>query len=397
MRQKLLEILSEVLQKNLDPSFHMETLLSELGLDSMDFINFIVLAEEKLGIEMDDSDLLYSAYQTVGQLFHMIEKYFSSLKKCLVLDCDNVLWGGVASEDQAVDTKGVYHAFQSMLVTLYEKGVLLCLCSKNDPDDITAIFHTHPEMPLKEDHIVCSKVNWDKKTNNIKAISQELNLGLDSFVFVDDSQRELSMVHAELPEVETVWADFSALPVADLVASYFSDSSNAETNRTELYRQQKEREKQKHLFHDPKEYAASLETEFTLLEASDGLLPRLSELSQRTNQFNLSNKRYSQEDLKKLCLEPHHDILCMNAKDVFGDMGTVAMAVVRYQDTEAVIEAFMLSCRAFDRGLEYLLLNKIKENAKKKTIFKLSGIYRETEKNKRFSSFYPENGVELYE
>jgi FkbH-like protein len=205
-------------------------------------------------------------------------------------------------------------------------------------------------------------------------------------VFVDDSEYELGLVNAFLPEVDTVKADYSNLSFIDEIKSFFGHAQSSDLNRTKLYKEQKEREKEKLMFKTVEEYNASLETKYICDFAAKEHLDRVSELSQRTNQFNMSGKRYSKNDP---CV-----VLYLSASDKYGDMGIVGAAMIKNAETAVVIENFMLSCRVFDRGFEYILLDKIKELSHGKNLY---GVYVQTEKNQRYAGFYAENGVLLYE
>ena len=391
--QIILNCLSEVL--DISPS-EIQTVakdfpLLELGMTSLRFISFIVKVEEALDIEVLDSDLIFEQFATVDQLYKTLSKYFpndeSSLKKVLVLDADNVLWKGVVGEEPILIDEAVLE-FHSLLLDLYKRGVLLCLCSKNRAEWIEQAF-ANPRMLLKKEHFAAFVANRMDKASNLRAIANELNLSPDSFVFADDSDYELGYIQLNFPEVECVKIDYAdQAAFEDRLSSLFSHiQATSELNRTQLYREQKEREKEKHRFTSVKEYNASLETVVICEKASISECARLAELSLRTHQFNLSCRNYTQAELERLLTEPDYTILSLSVKDKYGDMGIVGMAVLH----GTTIEAFMLSCRVFDRDLEYVLLNKIKEH----TDLPLCGIYRQTDKNEQFAGFYPSNGVSI--
>ena len=209
---------------------------------------------------------------------------------------------------------------------------------------------------------------------------------MDAVVFVDDSDYELGFVGMNLPEMECIKLDYSDGTVIDHITSLFSDvQPTSDLNRTQLYLEQKAREKDKLRFTSTEEYNSSLMTRVRVARAELGQCARLSELSARTHQFNLSAKSYTEVELQRMITGGQCDIFVLDAADKYGDMGIVGMAVLR----DDVIEAFMLSCRVFDRGFEYTLLDAIKSAASGQ----ISGIYTATEKNKRFADFYKSNGV----
>ena len=247
--------------------------LSEIGLDSLRFIEFVVALEDEFQIEIRDSDLLFQKFSTLTKIFFMLSSYLAPVKKCLILDCDNVLWKGVAGEEEiAIDDDVI--ALQKELIALYEKGVLLCVCSKNEPETIHSAFQDE-RMLLKEEHILLSKVNQKDKASNIREIADELSLFSDSFVFADDMPYELGLVSALLPEVETVLVDYLDRDFIEKIKGFFPQEESGERNRTVLYREQKEREKRRVHCGSVEEYNASLQTVVVCEAASSSQAERL--------------------------------------------------------------------------------------------------------------------------
>ena len=388
----IFKCLSEILEK--DPSeiseFDPNQSLLDIGMTSLRFISFIVKLEEELNIEVLDSDLIFENFETIEKLLKTLSKYFhheEQIKKVLVLDADNVLWKGVSGEEPTVIDDHIL-LFQQTLLELCERGVLLCLCSKNQPENVDKAF-TMPRMLLKKEHFAAFFANRKDKASNIRNIAEELNLSTDSFVFVDDSDYELGFVGINFSDIECLKIDHnSPNNVCERLSSLFAHvTPTSSLNRTQLYREQKEREKEKHRFTTVQEYNASLETHITCGRARPDECARLSELSVRTHQFNLSNRQYTREDIEAMLADPGYTVLSLSVRDKYGDMGIVGMAVAH----ETTIESFMLSCRVFDRDLEYVLLNEIKKHVNSQ----LYGIYVPTDKNRQIASFYQENGVQL--
>ncbi len=393
-KAKILELLGDILDIEKQNLLEMpiDTKLSDLGLSSIQFIQFIVALEEEFEIEILDSDLILSNFETIEILYQTLEKYFLSenvFKKVLICDCDNVLWHGISGEEE-IYTDDLIDKFQETVIDLYNHGVLICLCSKNEPENIETAFDSL-EMPLKKNHILVSKINLTDKATNIKEIALELNISADSFVFVDDSVYELDLVSSIIPEITTIRADYSDGGCIERIKSYF-ESNTIDINRTQQYREQKEREKEKQLYSTAEEFNASLKTEVTCGLALPSQVSRISELSQRTNQFNLSNARYSESEITLFISDENYSVYALSASDKYGDMGIVGAAIIHKSDKPVII-SFFLSCRVFGRGFEELLINKIKSDFPNS----LNGIYKKTVKNKRFETFYSENGVELYE
>jgi FkbH-like protein len=400
LKEKILQLLAESL--NRDPAEIMrlseDSDLRAEGLESLAYIRFIVKAEEAFDIEINDSDLLLEDSMPLSFILDMIGKYIAPsgekpVKKCLILDCDNVLWNGIAGEDELRDIFIGDEAFalQALAAELYEKGVLICLCSKNEPESVEEVFRHFPDMPLKPHMIAARRINRSNKAENLLSIADELNLYPDSFVFLDDSDYELGLVSSLLPGVETIKAGIGKTGVVERVSGLFPvTDAGGGRNRTEQYRQQKEREKIRLSSASVDEYNDSLKTRIDCHKALPSQARRLSELSMRTNQFNLASSRYTPDEIAALLENRDYLVAALSVSDIYGDMGIVGCAVVRLFEKSALIEGFMLSCRAFGRGFENGLLEFIKSSIGSRS---LSGIYRPTEKNRKFARFYMENGV----
>ena len=390
---RIIQCLFDVLglEKNTDYSNLSEkSKLTDLGLTSLQFIEFILKIEKEFNIEVLDSDLLLDKFETIELMFQTLEKYFLNLreyKKCLILDCDNVLWKGVSGEEQITIDDDILQLHR-LIIDLYARGVLLCLCSKNLLFNVSSAINSSKSL-LSLEHFIECKVNQRDKASSIIDIACELNLGIDCFVFVDDSDYEIGFVKSVLPEVTVIKADYSSQTFLKEIDGLFPFEQLANLNRTELYREQKAREKIKQQGLSIEEYNESLQTSICCHLATADELSRLSELSQRTHQFNLSDKHYSKEEMQTLYTNPKYSILSLAASDRYGDMGVVGMAVLNHN----TIEAFAISCRVFDRGFEYTLLDLIKNIADPNV--DLLGIFVDNVKNSRFATFYSDNGVHI--
>lgn len=390
-KQKIITLLAKELE--VSPAelekHEAEAPLSEIGFTSLKFISFVVTLEEAFGIEILDSDLMFENFLTTEKIFATLQKYFvraRPIKKCLILDADNVLWKGISGEEDIVIDKQVYD-FQAVLLDLYNRGVLLCVCSKNEDFLIERSF-ADPNMILKKENFVRILANRTDKVTHICAIANELNLSLDSMVFVDDSDYEIGFVSVNLPEVACVKFDYCDPPVIQKISAFFSEiQATSDINRTQLYLEQKHREKEKLKFTSVEEYNASLMTNAVVARAKAQDCARLAELSSRTHQFNLSASSYTEEQLSEMLTNPLYHVFSLSVDDKYGKMGIVGMAVLK----KDVIEAFMISCRAFDRNFELTLLNELK----KASSAPLRGIYVKTEKNQRYANFFADNGVSM--
>ena len=391
-KKKIFGLLSEVTGHTADllAALHGDTPLRDFGLTSIAFIQFVVALEDEFGIEVLDSDLDFGKFSTVNALIGTLEKYFSknTLKKVLVCDCDNVLWRGISGEEPTV-IDAAADAVQNELLRLYNAGVLLCICSRNQPGNISAAFR-QPGMTLKREHILISKVSGNDKPSALREIAAELNLSPDSFVFVDDSDYEIGLVSALIPEITVIRADADDPELCAKIDSCF-EGADSDVDRTKQYRDQKEREKEKLRCQSVEEYNNSLESRVKTSLCAEEDAPRVAELSQRTNQFNLSGARYTEDDVRRFIASDGYRVLSLCASDKYGDMGIVGAAVVRLADSP-VVEGFFISCRVFGRGFENLLLDEVKRVSPNAV-----GTYRRTDKNAQFENFYTENGVTVHD
>lgn len=401
-RNQIYHCLAQVLQTQEQSLLELDekTKLEEIGLDSIQFLRFIILLEDTFSITFQDSDLLFSNFDTLDSIFRIMARYLqadmSRLKKCLVLDCDQVLWKGIAAED-GIENLVVNQVIQEAAVKLYKKGILICICSKNDRLVISQVFKSMVQMPLKKEHIILRKVNWKPKTENLIDLSERLDLSLDSFVFVDDSRHEIGLIHHFLPEVTTVLAEGPEELVAEKILACFPEKgmpTQESKKRTLLYKQQKAREKGKMQFDTPDEYNLFLETKVAIHHNKPSEAARIQELFQRTNQFNLSSVRYRLEEVKERIQSDDYEVISLTASDKYGKMGIVAACVMEIGE-EAVLEAFALSCRAFGRGFEERLLKEARRKAEQRGAVKCSGVFIANEKNQSRASFYTDHGIKV--
>lgn len=286
-------------------------------------------------------------------------------KKCLVLDCDNVLWGGILSENGMEELKlsssglgRVYQDFQRFVLSLHYHGVILAICSKNDLSDVLVIFRNHSEMILKEEHIACFQVNWVDKPSNIKGIAEKLNIGLDSMVFVDDSIVEIEAVKSMIPDVTAI------LFKRDMEYNQFS-CFNPRNNislsdiekRNETYRTNEFREELKSEYIDYADYINALQIKTDIHKATPIEYSRISELTQRTNKCT-NGKRYTVDKIKERVTSHEINLYSISVSDRFSDLGIVG-AIEIEGDT---LTLFSLSCRALGREIEKEMISFISEN-----------------------------------
>jgi len=335
-------------------------------------------------------------------------KYLRALKgkakKCLVLDCDNVLWGGILGEDGMGGIKlgpehpgSCFREFQKEVKNLYDRGIILTLCSKNNLEDVLQMLREHPGMVLKEEHLASLRVNWQDKAANIREIAEELNIGLDSLVFVDDSEFEVNLVQTLLPEVEVIHLPPATAPAnRSILAScglFDTLSLSAEDRqRGEMYRAEVKRKGLRSSAGDLSSYLKSLEMEVQIGPANELTLTRAAQLSQRTNQFNLTTRRYSESDIRSFMDSPDHDVLLARVKDRFGEYGIGALAILTSQEERTEIDTFLLSCRVLGRGVEQVFLQECIRLARQRGASEIVGGYIPTRKNGQTEAFFPQCG-----
>jgi FkbH-like protein len=319
--------------------------------------------------------------------------------KVLVLDADNTLWGGIIGEE---GTEGIalgpdypgncYVAFQRRLLEYQQRGFILALCSKNNEGDVLEVLRRHPHQVLREEHFAALRVNWHDKPQNLQALAEELNLGLESFVFVDDSAHECSVVRRTLPMVEVVQTPARAVDVPtclDRVSRLEIVALTEEDRRkSEMYVQDRMRRAMATTSVDLSSYLKSLSMEMTVAFNEGRQSARVAQLTQKTNQFNLTTRRYSEEQIQRLveaddCLVAHFSL-----RDIFGESGLVGVAVVRLTSPQvAELDTFLMSCRVVGRKAETAFLETILEELQRRGVVALVADYLPTSKNSLVATF----------
>ena len=336
----------------------------------------------------------------------IINTLMGKTKKCLVLDCDNTLWGGILGEDGFDKIKigktypgNMYLDFQRQILNLYNKGVILAINSKNNEEDVLEVLENHPDMLLRKNHFACIYANWENKATNIKNIALDLNIGIDSLVFVDDSAFECNLIKENVPEVEVIQLPKEAYKYSEiLLNSGLFDKlayTQEDKNRGELYKVEVDRKKHRTKFSDIDSYYKSLEMVITIENVSEFTIPRVSQLTQRTNQFNLTTKRYSEDDIKLFMNSNKYDVLVLSLSDKFGDMGIVGVLILDYTVPDiAIIDSLMMSCRVIGRQVENIFLLEALNRSITYNVKKVIGKYIATKKNSQVADFYTSNGFQ---
>lgn len=286
--------------------------------------------------------------------------------KVIVLDCDNTLWEGVCGEDGADGIKlpEPFLALQSFMIGQSQAGMLLCLCSKNVEQDVWAVFDSRPEMRLKRDHLVSWRINWQPKSANLKALAAELNLGLNSFIFIDDNPVECAEVRANCPEVLTLHLPPEPAEVPRFLEHVWSFDhlkvTAEDQKRTQMYQQNLERERLRQETNSLDSFLASLNLEIEVAPLTTKHVARVAQLTQRTNQFNTTTKRRTEGDVQAF-LQPDAPLQCLtvHVRDRFGDYGLVGVVMFTHDATAVQVDTFLLSCRVLGRGVEQTMLKAV--------------------------------------
>ena len=344
----------------------------------------------------------YLAQELMGYIIAVL----GLVKKCIVLDLDNTLWGGIVGEDGFDGIKlgddpigRAYVEFQYNLLALNQRGVLLAINSKNNFDDAIHVIKEHPNMILKEDNFACVRINWNDKVVNMKEISDELNIGLDSMVFVDDDPVNIEYVRSNLPEVASIQmpADNchnNARHLKSITALFdmlkLTDEDKA---RNRMYLEQRKRAEFKTQVGSLENFLKQMNISVNIKNADDFTIPRISQLTLKTNQFNLTTRRYQEEDIRKFSQDSKKIVECAQIEDKFGDNGiTAAYIVNKDNEQQWTIDTFLLSCRVIGRGVEDDILSHIIEKARKDGISQVRGEYIKTEKNQPAENLFADFG-----
>lgn len=314
------------------------------------------------------------------------------MKKCLVLDLDNTLWGGIVGED---GVEGIalsltppgsgFLAFQQAVLDHYHRGVILAINSRNNPEDAWEAIRKHPNMVLKEEHFAASRINWNDKAQNIRELAKELNIGTDSMVFLDDDPTNRDLVRALLPEVATPDMPTDPSEYARFLNSlgYFNAHviTDEDKMRGNLYVTERLRKEAEKSHATKEEFLKSLGLELAVFEDDDSCLPRLSQLTEKTNQFNSLKRPLSEKDISDFIQSRSHAVFHARLQDKFGDYGIIAFALVEKSASEWHIKSLLMSCRVFGREVEEAFLSAILARAKDSGANRLTIESEETPKN----------------
>lgn len=326
---------------------------------------------------------------------------YAKSKKILVLDCDNTIWHGIVGEDGThgvgISEKDKYGVFfkevQLIALSLYNKGILLALASKNNVDDVIDVFKNREDLNLNLNNFVKYKVNWNDKATNIMELSNELNIGIDSFVFVDDSEFETNLVSKSLPNVQIIKVPTTLFLYPKILNSYknlfFQLSQTVEDlRRTDMYIEENMRKEEFVKFTNLEDYLRSLNLQIEIGIDEIENIDRISQMTQKTNQFNLCTRRYSSSEIGNFIKNNKYTVFDLRVTDKFGDSGISGVCIVYYKENCAIIDNLLLSCRILGRNIENEFLNKILSFLFKNNIQEVLAQYIRSPKNDQVCNFY---------
>ncbi len=378
------------------------------------YINDIQYLSASYGLEQWSDPLFWHMYKyslclpaipyLALNVANIIKAIYGKNKKALVLDLDNTLWGGVIGDD---GTEGiaighetsmgqVYSEFQEYLKSCKEMGIMLNVDSKNEEENVLAGLN-HPEGTLRPEDFIVIKANWEPKDRNFTAISEELNILPESMVFIDDNPAEREIVRAQIPGV--------SVPELDRVEDYIrvidrsgffevTELSEDDFKRNSMYRENAKRKQQQKSFSDYGEYLRSLEMKAVIRDFDTIYLPRIAQLTNKSNQFNLTTKRLSEAEIESLVKKEEYIRLYGKLSDKFGDNGVVTVVIGRQEEELLHIELWLMSCRVLKRGMEDAMLDELVKQSKARKIKRLKGYYYKTAKNAMVKEFYGSMGFE---
>lgn len=327
--------------------------------------------------------------------------------KCIVLDLDNTLWGGVLGDDgmDAIqlgqDYPGnIFHEFQLALLGLAKRGFLLAVVTKNDPEFVEQVLRSHPDMVLRREHFSCIHASWEPKPYGLREVARTLNIGLDSLVFVDDNPVERALVRSELSMVNVIELPPDPLGyLAALRACPLFDQPRVLTddvNRVEMYRDEASRREMQQKAQSLEEYLEQLGMVAEVGLNTSFCIERIHQLITKTNQFNLTTRRHKLEEIRAMAASPEHRVAWLRLSDSFGSMGLVCVGILSGIGASVIeIDSFVMSCRAMGRAVEDAFLCYLAHLARKAGAHRLKGVYRQTDRNTPVRNFFPSRGFAM--
>ena len=388
------------------------------------------LARSTRGVYFLDYDALVARYGRLGwrdqrkwhtvrlpiraeHLAHMAREWMRFLHpltgkvaKALVVDLDNTVWGGVIGEDgmdgiQLGDEYpgAAYRELQEAMLDLHRRGILLAICSKNNPHEAMEALTRHPGMVLRPEHFAAMRINWNDKAQNLRDLAEELKIGLEAVAFLDDNPVERKRIREALPEVSVIEMPASPSDYAQALreAPVFERLALSEEDRRrgDYYAAQRRRTVAERAASTKEDFYRSLRQEAEIAAVTPATLARVAQLTQKTNQFNLTTRRCTEQQIAALATDPSWRVLSIRIADCYGDNGLVGVAMTHDRDDACEIDAFLLSCRVIGRTVETALLAHLAEAARARGLRRLEGWFVRTKRNLPAAAFYREHGFQL--
>ena len=328
--------------------------------------------------------------------------------KAVVVDLDNTLWGGVIGEDGIAGIQlgsehpgGAYQDLQRALLDLHHRGILLAICSKNNADDAMEALQNHPGMLLKPEHFATMRINWGDKSQNLREIAAELNVGIESLAFVDDNPIERQQIRTQVPGVLVIELPHDPIEFARAIREcprFERLSLLAEDRqRSEYYQKERERGRLEQTVSSREDFYRSLQQEVEIAPLDKSTLPRIAQLTNKTNQFNLTTHRYTEQQILELASSPDWNCFSLRVRDRFGDNGLVGVAITRKQEKTYEVDTLLMSCRVIGRTVETAFLSFLADHARKQGAQQLQGWFLPTKKNAPACDFYSSHGFQVLE
>lgn len=358
--------------------------------------------------ELGDMRLSPNVFESFGnELAAYLVPLAGKTKKCLVLDLDNILWGRIIGEDGIAGIAlgphsdgQPFYEFQKYLKALQERGAILAIASNNNEEDVKEVFERHGYMVLQESDFAAVRANWNNKARHISEIAEELNIGLDSMVFIDDDPRNRELVRDSIPEVEVLEMPSDPEQYVRTLREYKGFTSFGVTpedkKRAKMYTDEKKRRVFKEASIDLDSFLKGLEISITIQPVSDATIPRSAQLTQKTNQFNLTTRRYQVEDIKNM-LAQEFKIWILDVRDKFGEYGLTGLVIIKDRGKHWEIDTFLMSCRVLGKRVEEEFFGRVLNELKKQSSKRVTGVYIPTAKNEQVRNFYQKFGFKKRE
>ncbi len=344
--------------------------VSAIGSETLSRLYPVAEYYDVHGHQLGDIPYTEECYAAIGTAaFRTISNLKRKPFKVIVLDCDNTLWKGVCGEDgpQGIAVSDPYRVLQQFMVDQMNAGMLLCLCSKNSEKDVLDVFDERADMPLNREHLASWRINWGSKSENIKSLANELNLALDSFIFIDDNPVECADVEINCPGVLTLQVPREPASFASFFQHVWAfdhaGTTEEDRNRTKMYQENARRESFRAQTSSLNDFVAGLQVRIDMAEATEDQLSRVSQLTFRTNQFNFTTIRRSESEIRDFLRRENTGGLVVQVADRFGDYGLVGVVLYEMETDRFKLDTFLLSCRVLGRGVEHTVLSRIGRRA----------------------------------